>query len=206
MGTLASIITALSDDVVAALAAASYPPLTPTADGDAGEILVGSAALFEQSSPPRIIFEPIGFKWSDADYSSANASLSAPERRVQNVRRTVAAEDVLFAVRCWGAAGTNRPVDDYDVTRMLAHAVRSALQRQMPGAFSIDESGKFTTGTNVALAGRELVFGVTFFTPVLSSLLPFDADRQYAPAGVVGVGTDRMILPDGSGAAEAGCE
>ena len=204
-GVLATIIDSISADVVASLAAASYPPLTPDASGNAGKILVGSERLYEQTAPPRIIFEPVGFKWHDAEYYSASATRHTDERRVEGVQRTVAAEDVLIVVRCWGAAGTGSIVDDYDVTRMLAHAVRAALQRKMPGAFSIEETGKFTADTHVNRSGRELVFGLTFFTPVLASLLPFDAARQYAPSGVHGVGTEHIISPDGTGASESGC-
>jgi len=218
MGALATIIAAVSEDVVAKLAAASYPPLTPDASGNAGKILVGTAANFENTSPPRIIFEPKGSKFSASDYASASASLSTLERRNQGALRTIAAEDIEFDVRCWGAAGTSDPVDDYDVTRALYHQVRSSLQALMPGAFAIEESGKFTESSNVNRDGREFVFGVTFFTPVMSDLVPYAlpnrttaeisavVEEGYAPAGVAAVGTDRMILPDGSGSSEPGCD
>ncbi len=206
MGTLATIIAALSEDVVAALAAASYPPLTPDASGNAGAILVGTAALYEQTSPPRIIFEPVGSKFSTAEYSSASASLGTTERKHQGAMRTIAAEDVMFNVRCWGAADTGLPVDDYDVTRALYHSVRASLQKLMPGAFEIEEGGKYTVGGDINRSGREFVFGVTFFTPVLSSLLPYDRTRSYAPSDVTHLGTDNLVDPSGVGVGEPGCE
>lgn len=218
MGALASIIEAISDDVVAALADAGYPPLTPGPDGSAGAILVGTAALYEQSSPPRIIFEPVGSKFKAAEYASASSELTTLERRNQKVLRTIAAEDISFDVRCWGAAGTGYPVDDYDVTRALYHQVRASLQKLMPGAFEIEESGAFTKSTNVAVDGREFVFGVTFFTPILGALVPYGLPNRtpaeiatvvagiYAPPGTHAVGTDRMVLPDGSGSSEPGCD
>lgn len=218
MGALATIIQAISDDVVAALAAASYPPLAPRADGTAGAILVGTAANYEQAAPPRIIFEPAGSKFKTAEYGSASVTLNTTERRNQKALRTIAAEDISFLVRCWGAAGTGYPVDDYDVTRALYHQVRASLQKLMPGAFAIEESGNFTRGTNVALDGREFTFGVTFFTPILDGLLPYAVPNRttqqiatvvenlYAPEDVEAVGTDEMIAPDGTGAGEPGCE
>lgn len=219
MGALKTIIGAVSDSVVAALDAAGYPPLTPDQSGNAGKILVGTAALFEQVSAPRIIFEPLGSKFGGAEYSSASAALNTLERRHQNAMRTVAAEDVMFAVRVWGAAGTGDPVDDYDVTRALYHQIRASMQSVMPGAFAIDDTGKYTVGSNVVLSGREFVFGVTIFTPILNALMPYDlvnytsaqiataTARLYAPAGVTYEGTDRMISSDGTvGAAEPGCD
>ncbi len=205
MGTLATIISAISDDVVAALAAASYPPLCPTPSGGAGAILVGTAAAFEQAAPPRIIFEPLGSVFGAAEYASASVTLDTVERLHQNAMRTIATETVGFAVRCWGAASTGIPVDDYDVTRALYHAVRGAIHRLVPGAYVVDAAGKYPSSSNLVRSGREFVFGVQFFTPVLASLLPYDRTRQYAPDDVHAVGSDHLILPSGAGSTEAGC-
>jgi len=217
MGALATIIAAISEDVVAALADASYPPLTPDASGNAGAILVGSASTFEQTSPPRIIFEPIGSKFSAADWSSASSTLSTIERKAQNAMRTIAREDFAFNVRCWGASTTGVAVDDYDVTRALYHQIRASLQKLMPGCFSIEESGKFTDSSHAVRSGREYIFGVTFFTPVLDALIPYAVPNRTAaeiaavvatfraPSDVAADGTDHMITPDGVGSTEPGC-
>lgn len=200
MGMLADIIKNVSDDVVAALAAASYPALVD------GGIVVGTAAEFEQAAPPRIIFDlSPGSKFSAPDYASNSTTLDTDERRKQIAMRTIANEDVLCAVHCWGAAGTGVPVDDYDVTRALYHAVRGALQRNLPGAHAIDETGKYRTGTNIVRLGRWYTFGVTIYTPVLDTLLPYDRARLYAPDDVIARGTDRLVLPNGAGASEEGC-
>ncbi len=210
MGALASIITAISDDVVAALAAAGYPPLTPDQSGGAGKILVGTAAAYEQTSPPRIIFEPKGSKFTPAEWSSSSATLSTQERKAQSKLRSIATEQISFTVRCWGAAGTSSPVDDYDVTRALYHRVRASIHALIPGAYEIAETGTFTTGTNVVRDGREFVFGVTFFTPVLDSLLPYDLPNQTeavrdaavayvsAPVDVEPAGGLTMTTPSGT--------
>ena len=209
MGALATIITTISDDVVAALAAASYPPLVPDASGNPGKILVGTAALFEAAAPPRIIFEPIGSKFSarDGGYSNS-ATLNTLERKHENAMRSIGSEDVQFLVRVWGISPTGNLVDDYDMTRTLYHAVRASIHRLMPGAYEIDETGKWTQGSNLNRAGREFTFGVTFFTPILASLLPYDAAVLYAPPGSVAVITDSMTIPTTgptTGPTEQGC-
>jgi hypothetical protein len=216
MGAFATIIESISDDVIAALAAAGYPPLTPDASGNPGAILVGSEALFEMTAPPRIIFEPIASSFKTAEYGSASVTLATTERRNQKALRTVAAEDCQFTVRCWGADVTGVPVDDYDVTRAIYHQVRASLQKLLPGAFAIEETGKWESASNVNRSGRQFVFGVTIFTPILDALVPYAlsnrtaaqiadvVDPLYAPAGVAAVGTETMTTPAGGGP-EAGC-
>ncbi len=210
MGALATIIGAVSDDVVAALAAGGYPALTRDASGNAGAILVGTAALYEASSPPRIIFEPVGFKLGAASYASASVALTSLERQNQNALRTIRAKDVLFKCRCWGTATTGVAVDDYDVTEALADQVIASLQKLLPGAHAIDESGDYSLGSNINRSGREIVFGVTIFRPILDALVPYAVsnrtpsqiaqvvDRLYAPSDVAGEGTVTLSLPDGS--------
>ena len=217
MGALATVITAISDDIVAALAAGGYPPLAVDASGNAGKILVGTAALYEQAAPPRIIFEPIGSKFLTAEYASNSATLPTTERKNQRTLRTIAAEDVMFRVLCWGASPTGDIADDYDVTRALYHQVRASMHKLIPGCFEIDESGKYTTGANVNRSGREFAFGVTILTPVLGALVPYgiqnqtDAQRAAVvnslfPDGAVTVnGTERFVDQAGVGSSEPGC-
>lgn len=199
MGTLAKNVEAISDEVVAQLASGGYPALTD------GKIVVGTAAEFENTAPPRIIFDPSpGFKFLTREYFSASATLGTQERRVQGAQRTIAGRDVGFMVHCWGSAGSNDIIDDYDFTYELADRVRSACQKVMPGNFSIEASGKFRTGTNLVRLGRWLTFDLVIQVPVLSSPLPYDRARQYAPDGVTAHAlADGMIFPDGS--TEPGC-
>lgn len=214
---MANIITAVSDDVVAALAAAGYPPLTPDPSGNAGKILVGTAALYEAAAPPRIIFEPVGSKFSTADYASSSSVLTTLERRNQEALHTIANEDVMYLVRCWGVDPIGGIAADYDVTRALYHQVRASLQKLLPGAFAIDEAGKYTAGSNVNRSGREFTFGLTIFTPVLGALVPYgltnETPAQVAAAVAVRhpngpitvVGTERFINSAGQGGSEPGC-
>lgn len=216
MGALKRIIGAISDDVVAALAAGGYPPLTPDASGRPGKILIGTAENYEMSSPPRIIFEPLGSKFVAPEYASNSSDLDTEERRNQNALRTIAGEDIAFLVRCWGAANSDDAADDFDVTRALYHQVRASIHKLLPGAYEIEESGEFTKSSHINRSGREYTFGVTFLTPVLDGLIPYAAanyspaetatevESRYAPSNVQLVGTDRLQLPNGQD--EPGCE
>lgn len=199
MGTLATDIKAISDEVVAQLALGGYPALVD------GKIVIGTAAEFETTAPPRIIFDPSpGFKFVPSEYYSASTTLDTQERKVERAQRTIAGRNVAFTVHCWGAAGTDDPVDDYDVTYELADRVRSACQKVMPGNFAIEAAGKFRTGTNLVRLGRWLSFDLVIQVPVLSAPRPYDRARQYAPDGTAPRAlSDGMRFPDGS--VEPGC-
>lgn len=198
MNILSGILTALNSEVTARLAAASYPALTD------GQILFGTAAQYEQSAAPRIIMVPIGTVFSVRSPNSKSATLDTLERRTQHAQRPIATAGEQFEIRCWGAVDNGTPVDDYDMTRALVHCVRASIHHLAPGAYEIDSSGKFTVGSNIVRSGREFVFGLTIFTPVLTSLLPYDRTRQYAPADVAPIITDQLTIS--TGASEAGCE
>ena len=195
MGNLAVIVNAINDVLVAELLAGGYPALTPDQSGNPGKILVGTASAFEQSSPPRIILEPLGSDFSTGEYYSSSTEIWTEERRRQIATRALASEHMKFACRCWGAADTGNPVDDYDLTRALYHAMRIALHNTMPGSYEIDESGKYTTGSNVIRNGREFVFGLTIMSPILETLQPYDRATRFAPNGVTAVIEDFMTVP-----------
>lgn len=203
MGALASIITAISAHVVANLAAGGYPALT------SGAIEVGTAAEFEQSVPPRIIFDPTpGSKYVSPEYYSGSAVVHTTEREIQGAQRTIAGDNVSFLVHCWAAAHTGVVVDDYDLCRAYAHAVRAALQDIIPGAYQIEDKGEYRKGANVVLLGRWFTLNVTIYTPVLASLVAYDRDVAYASDTVAPSGADEMLIPTSSattGPSEPGC-
>ncbi len=190
MGQLAEIFAAINADVVASLAAAEFPPLTD------GRILWGRSAQFGQSAPPRIIMTLLGSDFAAPDVADRG---DAAERRALNAQRSIANEDLNFEVRCWGASSPPDPIDDIDVTRALYHAVRQALMRLAPGAYTIEASGKFTdatfAGSQIVRNGREYVFGLTIHGNVLGKL------QQYAPRGV-GSGSNTVHLSTPNGASE----
>lgn len=202
MGTLASIVAAISAEVVATLAAGGYPALVD------GGIVVGTAAEFEQTSPQRIIFDfDAGSKYVPAEYYSGSTTIHTTERTLQGALRTIAGDNVLVSVHCWGRATTGLAVDDYDVCRSYAHAVRAALQAIVPGAFELTD-GKYRTNQHIVRAGRWFTMNLVLFTPVLETLVAYDRDLAYASDSVTDEGTDLMLIPTTgpqSGPSEAGC-
>lgn len=202
MGALASIVSAISAQVVANLAAGGYPALT-----DAG-IVVGTAAEFEQTSPNRIIFDfDAGSKYVPAEYYSGSTVIHTDERAVQGALRTIAGDNVLVSVHCWAQAATGVVVDDYDVCRAYAHAVRAALQAIAPGAFELAD-GKYRTNQHIVRAGRWFTMNLVLYTPILETLVAYDRDTAYASNTVAPVGADAMLIPTTSsttGPSEAGC-
>jgi hypothetical protein len=195
MGPLGQIISAISAVVVANLAAAGYPALTD------GGIVIGTAAEFEQGDAPRIIFDPSpGSKFQAPEWYSASAMIHTAERERQIATRTIAGDNVSFSVHCWGAGLDGTIVDDYDVTRALYHAVRAAVHAVAPGAYQIEDSGKYRTGTNIVRRGRWFTFNLTLYTPILTQLTPYIRDPStyvsptaYAPDDSIPQGTLTML-------------
>lgn len=177
MGSLADFMTALNADVVAALAAGSYPALVD------GAILFGPARVFEQSRPPRIIVTPLSSVFGPPDLYSASATLGTTERRKQAVMKVQHSERITFEVRCWGGSDVGSLVADYDLTRSLYHCVLASLQRLAPN-HGLDKDGAFTSAGPLSSLGREFVFTTWIDTPVLDTLVPYVDSTYYAPATV----------------------
>lgn len=190
MGLLADFMAALSADVVAALAAGSYPPLVD------GGILFGPARQFEGSRPPRIIVTPTSSTFGPPDLYSASATLGTTERRQQAVMKAQHSERVTFEIRCWGGDSAGSLVADYDLTRALYHAVLASLQRLAPN-HGLDKSGAYTTAGPLTSLGREFVFTTWLDTPVLDTLIPYNNATLYAPATVAPVLSDTFIAATG---------
>lgn len=184
------LVTAVSDAVVARLAAAGYPALV------AGKILLGEQHIAENDSPPKIVFVPYSSRFSSKDVTSAAPLLTSTpytaEKRVEISNRSVLTEEFTFEVHCW-ATTTDRsnpvavPDADYNFARALYHALIASCDDLARGAYAV-EPGRWTPQGVITL-GREFVFGLTFMTPVLTELLPF------VPPGTVG---QAIIVPDGS--------
>lgn len=182
MGLLSDFMAALNADVVAALAAGSYPSLVD------GAILFGPARVYEQSRPPRVIVTPVSSKFSAPDLYSASATIGTTERRKQAVMKVQHTERITFEVRCWGGSDAGSLVADYDLTRSLYHCVLASLQRLAPN-HGIEKEGEFTTAGPITSLGREFVFSAWLDTPVLDTLVPYVDSTYYAPATVTPVNT-----------------
>lgn len=190
---------ALSDDVIASLAAASYPPLTD------GKILLGRQYQFEQSAPPRIIFIPVrsDFPAKDVYNRSPTGGGYTAEQLAQNKNPSVLSDQITFEVRCWGVSLDQDPDIDFDFTQVLYQQVLRTCDKLARGTY-VASSGDWTdaqfSSGQLVRDGREFVFKLTFGTPILLFLAPLLS----APNNVAPQITDSLILP--TGASEAGCE
>jgi hypothetical protein len=185
-----ALVALISNAVVARLTAAGFPSLV------AGQILLGEQHLAVTDAPPKITFVPATCEYSSKDISGAlplftNTPYDA-ERLVQISNKPVLTEEFTFEVHCW-ATTTDRtdpatiPDADYTFARALAHAVIASVDDLARGVFRCSRG--IWTRQGVVTQGREFVFDLTLFTPVLTQLLPF------VPPGTVGQAT---IVPDGS--------
>lgn len=203
MGDIVAFRNALQTKLQAALTAASYP--LPV-----GGIVIGTAAEFEQTEPPRIILDPTpGDDIVPAEYYSGSAILHTDERAIEGAMRTPFGDNLKFMVHIWAAAAsTTEPGDDYDLVRKYFQQVVASMQAIVPGAFDQKISAKYRTGTNLVRKGRWLTFNLTLYTPILDVLLPYDRATAYASDTVHPVGTDSILIPTTgptTGPSEVGC-
>lgn len=193
MPSLVAIVSAVSDELVARLAAASYPALI------GGKILLGRQKVAEFSSPPRVIMTPMGSEWeARGSYTSQVMTNDVPpvytdEAQAMRAQRDIIKEVMVFEVRCWGASQLTDPDqirdDDFDMTRALYHATlqamfapkivdgsRAVLGPMTKGGVELI-GGKWSDAAygspQLVVEGREFVFGVRIPTPVLDRLLAF---------------------------------
>ena len=175
MPAIVNLVSAISSDVVAKLAAAGYPALVD------GKILLGRYHLAEASAAPRILFVPVASKFGPKDPTSPNPTTVYPSAEVRRERqqRAIASEIVQFEVHCWGQDPSATDTDlDFDFTQALYQVLLQSLHDLCEGCYHID-TGKWTTGAQGASqlerAGQEFVCVLGIATPVLDQLLPYAA-------------------------------
>lgn len=195
MPGIVAVVSAISTDVVAALAASGYPALNQLQNGAAGKILLGRQRQFEQAAPNRIIFVPMGSDFTPKSVanpqSAASIAYSAEALRML-AQRAILTEAYNFEVRVWGV-GAN--VDDsFDITQAYYQQVIISSHNLMAGCYQVG-SGKWTdanvNASQMVVDGREFVFGLKIATPVLGQLL------QYAPSNVAPNVIDTMTAQPG---------
>ena len=179
--SIPALVSAISDTVVANLASAGYPALTD------GAILLGRQHQSEQSSPPRIIFVPLGSTWGPRSPSSpsnvqAGGGYTNDQRAIA-AQRPVLSEMQRFEVRCWGAADTGNVDDDIAFTQALYQAVILAVHLRAVGSCDLEhgQAGQWVQAniknTQLSVSGQEFVFTLGIAVPVLDKLL------LWAPTG-----------------------
>ena len=158
---ISDLVKAVSDAVVARLAALPTP-ITLTD----GAILCSRKHVFEQSSPPRIVFIPSHSRFSARDVSSASNVARAPsaEMKAEMLARAIATDTIAFVVQCWGQATPPDPDgEDFDVTQALyqqtilaCHELAAGRVEFTPGEW-IDQH---VEGTQLVVAGHVFELGV----------------------------------------------
>lgn len=169
-----------------------------------GAVLLGSQYVAEQSRAPRIVVYPASSKWLPKSVSSSMTTITADERILEALNRSLLTEQVTFRCHCWGVSGTegSDPAGDYDATQVLYQSVIRVLHKSATGVYAIGDlawTDASPANTRQIMFGREAVFSFSLKTPVLDSPL------QAAPAGLVVQATTYMQQADSGDDPEVGC-
>lgn len=173
MPGIVALMSAISADVVARLAAAPTP-VTLTE----GKVLLGRQWVQSQSAAPRIIFIPSDSKFGPRDQANPSQVALNPtaETWAQKAQRAIASDRVHFEVQCWGVTQPEPDVDgDFTATETLYVAVMNSVR-----ALSVGNCG-WTDGVwadqkpdaaQLQKFGHLYVFGLWIGTPVIEQILP----------------------------------
>jgi hypothetical protein len=174
--TWSALVRALSNQVVAQLAAQGLPPLTPEIDGTPGAIVMGPQYVAEHGSPPRIVMTPTGFPFEnsrDVVFPSGK-----PRANPSWDPRAIGVQWKTFEVQCWGcdfssqttpAPGTNT---DYDAAQILCEQVWQAAQALTAGEWRTTK-GEVDANPKLIRLGHVITFDLAISTPAPDFALPF---------------------------------
>lgn len=199
--SISSIVSAISDDIVAGLAVMGLPALSD------GAVLLGSANVAQQGAPPRVVFEPISVRFGPADRAmSANTAYGADYLAVLT-NRTLGTAVVKFRVHVWGIANptpgsTQDPAADIDATDALLKQVLRSCLRLNAGIVAFD-GGVFANSARggdalLAVNGWYAQVQVEIPTPITDYPLYY-ASNDPTAGDTIGVDVQTQIQPgDGS--------
>ena len=180
--SVTQLISAISADVVARLAAANMQPLVD------GAVLLGPQHVWENSSPPRIVFIPTISSFLDeapsagvAPNGSYETSISTPWIWQENKRFHVMVWNCVFAS---GVCAPD-PDGDWDATEALYRLLIQSLWALAGGAHKI--SGAFwrdarPDSPRITALGRMFEFDLDIFTTVPKDTAPL----PFVPPGTIG--------------------
>ncbi len=187
-GTFQYVISAISDDLVARLAAKSYNPLV--VQSGSSRVLFGREYTVENVAPPRVVVVPKGgpFSARSAANSSTTQVGTKDNRNAATVQRPLWSRNAGAEVHCWGA--------DYADAEFLGDQFIVSMQLVIPGCFRLG-SGYWVEDINIVVRGQTWVFTFTCDIPV------FDDTVDRAPTDTTVTHEGYIELPDGS--SEQGC-
>lgn len=205
MGLITTVVSAISDDVVAGLSVMGLPPLTD------GAILLGSAMVAQTSAPPRVVFEPVSTRFGPADRALGGAAGFPPDLAAALLTRTLGTAFVKFRVHCWAIANPAQgsaqiPSADIDALEALLTQVWRSCLRINPGITVLD-GGLWANSARgadalLAVAGWYAMFYLELPLPITDYPLAWAGDGPGEPP--VGVEIDTYIAPGDGSAPEAG--
>lgn len=203
LGSVNAIVGLISSELVKLLADRNMPALT------LGRIVLGSEKTYENVAPPYILFVPDTSDFAQSGYpqvgGTANVATirSSPERMAQLAARALMQESLSFRIHVWGQADPPDSELDYDATRDLYHALIKVIHDTSVATFTLTKgtwaANNADSNTQMIVAGREMVFGAVWRTPVLDTGFAF-VDPTTTPYL-----TTKMRPADGS-ADEIGCQ
>lgn len=214
MPGIKALVSALSADVVTQLAALPVPIVLTD-----GAILIGRKHVLEESSPPRIVFVPIGSGWGPARDVSSSAGAATlgqgnttAEQKAQYNARSIVTDQVRFEVHCWGQASPpdDETGGDIDATQVIYQQVIQTAQRLAPGRWYLEGALRWASQAKNdpqhARNGQEVVFFLAFDTPVLEQAItaaPPQPPLVTVPPTTVIKPTIQITPPDGSAPEQA---
>lgn len=209
-----AVINALSDALVAGLAASNWPPLRDFPNGTTGRILIVDAHRLDQFMPPRVSMMPLRSKFGNRNNTRGpvkvanNSSGYDAESKAAIANKAIHTDEATFEVRCWGIASDDEEDPygrDFDYTWALRDALIAAANETMSGCYLL-EGGDWQVVSHGRRVGREFVFLLTIHFPVLGKVAPptGTSGLPFAPSNVAPKVTDAMQL--GTGESSPGCE
>lgn len=191
MPGIVALVSAISDDVVARLAAGyPNPGVSPALTLTAGKILLGRQHTIEGTYyPPRIVFVPRGSRFGPRDtYNRSNiATNPSAEMVAQWEQRSIHSDILRFEVECWGVSNPPDVDADFDVTQVLYQALITSIRTKITGGYALEDGDWPDQDPNEAQiqkVGHRFVFAVAISTPILD--VPYPSVKVSGISGTVG--------------------
>lgn len=168
-----------------------------------GRILLGRQHVFEQSSPPRVVFVPrrSNFGPKDVFNRSQVSGFPSAEMTRQIRQRSLRTDQVAFEVHVWGASVPPDPDQNFDFAQVLYQQVIRSAHLLNPGNYELQDgtwADQDEGETQLVVDGHHFVFGLALGTPVLGQLL------SLVPTPINPVATTNIEI-EGSDTPEQGC-
>ena len=204
--SISSIVSAISDDIVAGLALMGRPALSD------GAVLLGAAMVSQQGAPPRVVFEPVSVRFGPADRSMiANTAYGADYLSVLT-NRTLGTSIIKFRVHVWGIGdptpgSVQDPAADIDATDGLMKQVLRSCLRLSAGIVAFD-GGLFASSARggdamLSVCGWYAQVMIEIPTPITDYPLDF-ASADPATGSRVGVDVQTQMQPGDGSASDLG--